>query len=116
MGKRLFFVAAVLALFLLQVGDCMADMNADRASMRCCHSMPCTPANHSQGCCKHMMSAQAPSILPAQHVSLHSPTVATIEYPLMTEILGYAPDPSLIVEAQQHSPPALYTLHASLLI
>jgi len=116
MGKRLFFVAALLALFLVQVGDCAAAMNLDPASMRCCHSMPCTPANHSQGCCKRMKSAQAPSILPAQHVSLHSPSVASVEYPRLTEILGHPPDPSLVVEAQQHSPPDLYTLHASLLI
>lgn len=116
MRKRLFFLAALLALALLQVGDCVAALNEDPAAMQCCRSMPCTPANHSQGCCTNMVSAQPNGILPAQHVSLPSPVLATIEYPHVTEILGHAPAPSLMIAAQQHSPPDLYTLHSSFLI
>jgi hypothetical protein len=114
--KRLFLVFAAAALLLPQFGDCMSAMGMDQQAMRCCRSMPCTPANRSQGCCKNMLSAQMPNMLPVQHVSLHVPTLTTIEYPRLTEVLGHAPALPLFVEAQQHSPPELYTLHASLLI
>jgi hypothetical protein len=55
-------------------------------------------------------------MLPGQPTALCAPGTATVEYPLVAEILRYAPDPSLLVDAQQHSPPDLYTIHASLLI
>jgi hypothetical protein len=116
MVKRLFFVAALLALASLQIGECMAAMNGDPAAMRCCRSMPCTPANHNQGCCKNMVSTQASAILPSHNVSLHAPAVAAIEYPPIAENLTHAPEPSPTVSAPQHSPPELYTLHSSLLI
>ena len=116
MGRRIFLALAVLALFLLQIGDCMSAMAMDQEAMRCCHSMPCTPANN-QSCCKNMAAAQTPNMLPAPHVSLHMPSAARIDdYPRLSEILGHAPDPWVTVDAQQHSPPELYTLHASLLI
>lgn len=114
MGKRVFFPFAALTVLLLQLGNCGPAMNPQ--AMQCCRSMPCTPANRSQGCCKNMLSASAPKMLPGHHAALHGPTVSAIEYPLWTETLGYAPEPYSIVEAQQHSPPDLYTLHASLLI
>src|SRR6185437_13695658 len=116
MVKRLFFVGVLLALASLQIGECMAAMSGNAAAMRCCRSMPCTPANHSQGCCKNMVSTQVPAILPGHHASLHSPAVAAIEYRANTEILPHPPEPSLTVPAQQHSPPELYTLHSSFLI
>lgn len=116
MGKRLFFPLAALALLLLQLGNCMPAMAMNAGAMQCCGSMPCTPANQSQGCCKNMLSASAPNMLPGHHVALHGPAVAALEYPLVAEILRYAPDPYSIIEAPQHSPPDLYTLHASLLI
>ncbi|HEV2616681.1 MAG TPA: hypothetical protein VGU63_08755 [Candidatus Acidoferrales bacterium] len=116
MVKRLFFVAAMLALASLQIGECMAAINGDPAAMQCCQSMPCTPANHNQGCCKNMVSTQARAMLPGHHASLHSPAVAAIEYPPIAEHLAYAPEPSPTVPAPQHSPPELYTLHSSLLI
>lgn len=116
MGRRLFFAAALLAIFGLQLGDCMAAMGADQASMQCCRTMPCTPANHDQPCCKHMVSASDPAMLPGYHLSLHAPTVAVTQYPAIAEILDNSPEPSLVVQAQQHSPPNLYTLHVCLLI
>lgn len=116
MGKRLFFPLATLALLLLQLGNCIPAMTMNPGAMQCCRSMPCTPANSRQGCCKNMVSASAPSMLPGHHAALHGPTVAAIGYPRVTEILRYAPDPYSIIEAPQHSPPNLYTLHASLLI
>jgi len=116
MARRLCFGASIFALFLLQTGDCMCAMNMDQRSMQCCHSMACTEANHSQDCSKHMLSAQALSLLPGHHVSLQSPAVTTIEYPLLTDTMGHVPTPALMVDAPEHSPPDLYTLHSSLLI
>ncbi len=116
MAKRLFLVMAAVALLFLQFGDCMSAMTMDQQSMQCCASMPCTPANHSRGCCKNMTSAHAPSMLPAQHASLHGPIVAAIEYPRTLDMTRPVPVPLVKVDAAQHSPPELYTLHVSLLI
>jgi len=116
MGKRLFLILAAGALLLLQFGDCMSAMAQDHQDMKCCGSMPCTPANHGQDCCKNMASPQAPGVLPAKQVSLHGPVVAAIEYPLTLEIVRATPSRFLAVSAPQHSSPDLYTLNASLLI
>jgi hypothetical protein len=113
---KLLVVVAAGALLLLQFGDCMSAMVLDQQSMQCCRSMPCTPANHSHGCCKNMASAQTPNMLPAAHVSLHTPTVTVIEYPPLLQIVRANVAPPVVAEAQEHSPPDLYTLHASLLI
>ena|SRR5215472_8277914 len=115
MGRRIVPALAVAALLLFPFGDCMSAMAMDEAAMQCCHSMPCTPAN-GQGCCKNLVSAQTPNMLPAQHVSLDLPSVAQLEYPRLSEVSGHSRDPWVTVDAQQHSPPELYTLHASLLI
>lgn len=116
MAKRLLVALAVGTLLLFGFSDCMSALTLDQKSMQCCGSMPCTPANHSQSCCKHMMSSETPSMLPAGHVSLHIPAVAPVEYPRMLAIVWQTSTPPLIVDTQQHSPPELYTLHASLLI
>jgi hypothetical protein len=113
--KKLLLVMVASAL-LLQFGDCMSALALDRQSMQCCGSMPCTPANHGQDCCKKMASALVPNMLPARHASLHGPAVGTIEYPLMLEIVRSTPAPTVAVNAQQHSPPDLYTLNVSFLI
>jgi hypothetical protein len=42
--------------------------------------------------------------------------VAAVEYPLVFEIGRATFAPSVAVNAQQHSPPDLYTLNVSLLI
>ena len=116
MVKRIASALAIGVLLLLGFPDCMSALTLDQQSMRCCGTMPCTPANHSQDCCKHMASPETPNILPTSHVSLHPPIAATIEYPQMLALVSqtWAPPPS--IETQQHSPPELYTLHASLLI
>ena len=114
--SKLLVVMVAGALLLLQFGDCTSAMTLDPHSMQCCHTMPCTPANHSHGCCKNMASAQTPNMLPVAHVSLHAPTVVAIEYPRLLEVARSTLAPSVAVEAQEHSPPDLYTLHASLLI
>jgi hypothetical protein len=115
--KRLSVLLATGALLLLGFSDCMSALTLDHQSMQCCGSMPCTPANHSHGCCKNM-TAETPNMLPAGHILLQGPIVAAVEYPPMLGMIWKtrAPIPPAFVETQQHSPPDLYTLHASLLI
>src|SRR5437868_1798057 len=74
-GKRLFVLLAVIALFGLQFADCLSAMNHDEQSMQCCGSMPCDPSNQSHDCCKGMVSAQAPNVLPVAHVTLDAPVM-----------------------------------------
>ena len=107
-------VVAASFILLAQFADCMA-MSADQQTMKCCHTMPCSPANHSHDCCKKMVSTQTASVLPI-HVPLSAPLEIAVE-PLpiaemarLTEIFWPGIDPP------QHSPPDLYTLYASLLI
>jgi hypothetical protein len=116
-GKKSFLILAGLAILSLQFADCLSAMQLDHQSMQCCGSMPCTPANHSHGCCKTMPS-DTPAILPAAHVSLHPPVVVTAEYgPTLAILWKTRPRvPLKLVETQQHSRPELYTLHTSLLI
>jgi len=115
-GKRLFVLLAVIALFGLQFADCLSAMSHDEQSMQCCGSMPCDPSNQSHDCCKGMVSAQAPNVLPVAHVTLDAPVM------LVTGMLGslqITPQRQLThldFAAPQHSPPELYTLHAALLI
>ena len=84
--------------------------------MQCCRTMPCTPANKSHNCCKTMISAQTPNIVPVGRVSLTTPAVATIAYARMLEIPRFTSVARILIQTQQHSPPALYTLNVSLLI
>jgi hypothetical protein len=116
MGKRLFSALAAGALLLLQFSDCMAAMTPDQQSMKCCGSMQCARTNQSHDCCKRMVSEQSPNMLPAGQVSLNPPAVVLVESPVSFEIIRVPSLPTGVVEAPQHSPPELYTLHASLLI
>jgi hypothetical protein len=115
-AKRLFLVLAAGALLLLQFADCMSAVTPDQQSMQCCGSMHCTPANHKHDCCKTMVSAHAPNMLPAARVSLNAPAVVNIQHLATLETARPPTVRPVTVEAQQHSPPELYTLHASLLI
>jgi hypothetical protein len=114
-GKRLFLVLAASAMLLLQFADCMSAVATDQ-TMRCCSSMPCTPANYSHDCCKTMVSGSLPSVLPTARASLHAPPIAVVEHVPMLEVASFIPMLAPQVEPQQHSPPELYTLHQSLLI
>ena len=115
-ARKLFLVLAAGALLLLPFADCMSAMVRDQQSMKCCASMHCMPSNQSKDCCKKTASAQALDLLPAKYLSLHGPTIATVKYARMSEIVRSTPVPLTIVNTPQHSPPELYTLHASLLI
>jgi len=115
--KRLFTALAATALALMmQFASCLPTAGANEQSMKCCASMPCTPANHSHGCCKDMASGKSPTIIPAQSVSLQAPSLGVFEYPPIVKLLHRFLEFPPITDAQQHSPPELYTLHASLLI
>ena len=116
MGKTLFLILAMSALVLMQVGACMSAPLPEQADMQCCHSVPCAPGHGAPNSCKKMISARAPNMTLAKQVSLHSPAIATIEYPTSAEFLRQNLDRHSPVDAQQHSPPDLYTLHGSLLI
>jgi hypothetical protein len=116
MGKRLFVVLAVVAVLGLQFADCMSAMTQDQQSMQCCGSMPCDPSNQSHDCCRRMVSSQSPSILPVAHVTLHVPVMVVTDILVSPRATPYPEAFRLDFEALQHSPPDLYTLHASLLI
>jgi len=109
------FAATALAL-MMQFASCLPTAGASAQSMKCCASMPCTPANHNNGCCKNMASGKGPTVIPAQSVSLQSPILGIFEYPPISKLLHRTSEFPPITDAQQHSPPKLYTLHASLLI
>src|SRR6266852_2797750 len=116
MGKRLFVVLAVGALLGLQLVDCMSAMTQDQRSMKCCGSMPCDPSNQSHDCCKGMVSSQSPNVLPVAHVTLHAPVMVVTDILASPQVTPYTEASRGVVEAPPHSPPELYTLHASLLI
>jgi len=116
LGKRLFAVLAVVALLGLQFADCMSAMTQDQQSMKCCGSMPCDPSNQSHDCCKGMISAQSPNVLPVPHVTLHAPVLVVTDILASPQAITYPEASRLDFEAPQHSPPELYTLHSSLLI
>ena len=116
MGKRLFVVLAVVAFLGLQFADCMSAMTQDQQSMKCCGTMPCDPSNQSHDCCKAMVSSQSPSVLPVAHVTLHAPVIVVTDTLALPQAMTYPEVSRLDFEARPHSPPELYTLHASLLI
>ncbi len=63
-----------------------------------------------------MVSAQSPNMLPTERVSLNAPAITLVEPLASVEVVRFVSLPHVAVEAPQHSPPELYTLHASLLI
>ncbi|SRR6266446_5665245 len=116
MGKRLLLLFAAVALLGLQFADCLSAMTPDQQSMQCCGSMPCDPSNQTHDCCKGMVSAQAPNVLPVPPVTLHPPVMVVADILALPQATPYPEVSRLDFAAPQHSPPELYTLHASLLI
>jgi hypothetical protein len=109
-------VVAMVALLGLQFADCMSAMTQDQQSMKCCGSMPCDPSNQSHDCCKGMVSAQSPNVMPVAHVTLHAPVMVATDVFASPQAMPNPEVSRLDFEARPHSPPELYTLHASLLI
>src|SRR6266576_6604170 len=116
MSKKLIIFVALVALLGLQFADCMSAMTQDQQRMKCCGSMPCDPSNQSHDCCKGMVSAQSPNVLPVSHVTLHAPVMVTADILASPQAMTYPEASRLDFEAPAHSPPELYTLHSSLLI
>jgi hypothetical protein len=116
MRKRLLIVVAIAGLLGLQFADCMSAVTQDQQSMQCCGSMPCDPSNQSHDCCKGMVTAQSPNVLPASNVTLHVHLMVAADVVLAPQVPPYAQISRFEFAAPQHSPPELYTLYASLLI
>src|SRR5438105_8975176 len=108
--RTVFLVLAVVAVLMLQFGDCMSPLTQDQQSMKCCGSMPCDPSNQSHDCCKGMVSSQSPSVLPVAHVTLHAPMMVVTDVLASVQAAPYAEVSRLDFEAPQHPPPELYTL------
>jgi hypothetical protein len=102
-------------MLVLQFADCYA-MSLDQKSMQCCHHMPCNPANKAHDCCKHMVSAQAPSALPVIHAPFVAPLAVMVQSPPVPEIEKAVQVAWPGIDPPQHSPPRLYIVYASLLI
>src|SRR5436305_14205974 len=111
--RTVFLVLAVVAVLMLQFGDCMSPLTQDQQSMKCCGSMPCDPSNQSHDCCKGMVSSQSPSVLPVAHVTLHAPVMVVTDVLASPQATPYTEVSRLDFEAPQHSPPELYALHSS---
>jgi hypothetical protein len=116
MRKKPFILVGLVALLGLQFADCASAMTQDQQSMQCCGSLPCDPSNQSHDCCKGMVSSQSPSVLPVAHITLHAPVMIVTDVLALPQATPYTEVSRLDFEAPQHSPPALYTLHSSLLI
>jgi hypothetical protein len=116
MRTKLLIVVAMVALLGLQFADCMSAMTQDQQSMKCCGSMPCDPSNQTHDCCKGMVSAQSPSVLPVAHVTFHAPVMVATDILESPQAVTYPEVSRLAFDAPTHSPPELYTLHSSLLI
>lgn len=115
--KRLLVVIAAAAILFLQVQSCMAEPTFSQQDMQCCKSMSCTAMSKTQSCCKNMVSASTSNLLPTQQYSLQTPPAIAVYYSQTIDLTHRATSPSFEpIRTQQHSPPELYTLHASLLI
>ena len=116
MRTKLHIVVAMVALLGLQFADCLSATTHDQQTMKCCGSMPCDPSMQSHDCCKGMVSAQFPNVLPVAHVTLHPPVMVATDILASPQTMTYPEVSSFESEARPHSPPELYTLYASLLI
>ena|SRR5690348_12052754 len=115
-AKKLLAVIAMAATLLLQAQSCMAAPLPTQQDMQCCKAMSCE-ARMSQACCPSMASPAVSSSLPSQQRFSQAPPVILTEYlGSLNFARGFAPAFSQPAQTPQHSPPKLYTLHASLLI
>jgi hypothetical protein len=116
MRTKLLIVVTMVALLGLQFADCMSAMTQDQESMKCCGSMPCDPSMQSHDCCKGMVSAQSPNVLPVAHVTLHAPVMVATEILESPQAMTHPVVSRFDFDATTHSPPELYALYSSLLI
>jgi hypothetical protein len=115
MIRKGLLVLSMVALVGLQFADCTSAMAQDQQSMKCCGSMPCDPSNQTHDCCKGMISAHSPNVLPAAQITLHVPVMVVTDILASQQTTAYPAASGLDFESP-HSPPKLYTIYASLLI
>lgn len=113
---RLTVLALAALLITAAVPDCMAQVQANADAMTCCRSMPCTPANRSQDCCKKMV--QIPNVFsPAPARTNGAGSLVQLGVAPPTRTTARDVTPLRRAEVKQHSPPGeLFTLHQSLRI
>jgi|SRR5215472_4170486 len=116
MRRKLLIVVAIAGVLGLQFTDCMSGMTQDQQSIQCCGSMPCDPSNQSHDCCKGMVSAQSPNVLPVPQLTLHAPVIVVADVLASLQVTPSTQTTRFEFAAVEHSPPELYTLHSSLLI
>src|SRR6266513_4404288 len=98
--RTVFLVLAVVAVLMLQFGDCMSPLTQDQQSMKCCGSMPCDPSNQTHDCCKGMVSAQSPNVLPVSHVTFHAPVMVVSDTLASPQAMTYPEASRLDFEAR----------------
>ncbi len=73
-------ITGLLFVALLLLGnslDCFSASEMDQQTMKCCGSMPCSPAMRSHECCKTMVTQGHPAyLLPPASPSLSVPMIA----------------------------------------
>ena len=117
MIRRAAFLALVAtALLALQGADCFAPAPADHEAMACCHSMKCLPGQHAHRCCTAKTTSQPQTALPQEYSALQAPAPAAVAHLALPVVTARAGVYGSGLGAMQHSPPDLYTLHASFLI
>ncbi|SRR6266849_4509951 len=114
--RRLFFVLAAGAAFLLLFADCMPVATAGEQAAKCCASTPCSPATKMESCCETPLSGHAPSVMVKARVSMAAPIPEITGRVSSLQIERYKPERPVVADVPLFSPPDLYTLHASLLI
>ncbi|MGH9727997.1 MAG: hypothetical protein ACRD4V_05330 [Candidatus Acidiferrales bacterium] len=112
---RLKVLALAALLITAAVPDCMAQVQSSTDAMACCRSMPCTPANRSQDCCKKMV--QIPNVFSLAPARIYGavPLVQVAAVPVLG-LAARAIASTRHAEVKQDPPGELFTLHRSLRI
>ncbi|MBZ5501688.1 MAG: hypothetical protein LAN59_05505 [Acidobacteriia bacterium] len=117
MIRRAAFLALVAtALLALQGADCFVPAPADRQAMACCHSMKCLPGQHAHQCCAAESTSHPQIGVPQESAALRVPAPGVAAHLALPVVTARAGVYGSGLGAMQHSPPDLYTLHASFLI
>ncbi|HEX5412812.1 MAG TPA: hypothetical protein VFZ27_13260 [Terriglobia bacterium] len=106
------------ALLLATLGSCVGPLMAGHASMNCCASMPCAPANQVQTCCSAGLPGPASQLQQAAEVTAPSAAYAVVAtLPHRIAVPGVTRAAHVQFDVHCCSPPGeLYTIHHSFLI
>jgi hypothetical protein len=113
-------ITGLLFVTLLLLGnslDCFSASEMDQQMMKCCGSMPCSPAMKSHECCKTMVSQGHPAyLLPHASPSLSLPMIAGFVFPAHG-LFNASTDFARLFTRRDHAPPGpLLALQLPLLI